>query len=109
MFDKMMDEIARMTPLEGANLVALDEMAPLGEKLYLLGHFGTKEEAEAEMAARVGDGFEDEMFVYVPYTGPTRAELVAAGIDVDLWGMEGSAALPPEMRAKLIELVGPDA
>jgi hypothetical protein len=107
MFEKIFDEIDRFVPRTGANLVALDEYEPFGEKLYLLGHYETVDEANAELAQRLREGFEDRMFVYHPevVTGPSREHLLAAGIDVDLWEMEGADALPAEMRAKLMEML----
>ncbi len=47
MIKKIEDEVERFTPKEGYNVVGEDDFEMPGERLHLLGHFKTREEAEA--------------------------------------------------------------
>ncbi|MBI1828722.1 MAG: hypothetical protein HY222_01625 [Thaumarchaeota archaeon] len=44
------DEIKEFTPETGFNLVGIDCFEFPGEKIYLIGHFDTREEAKKEQA-----------------------------------------------------------
>lgn len=62
--EKMMDERESMTPDTGYNLVGFDDFEDPGEMLYLIGHFDTAEEAEAEKKKRLEKNPDEVMYVY---------------------------------------------
>ncbi len=69
----ILDEIARFSPKTGFNVVGEDDFELPGERLFLLGHFATKEEAEAaaqehrEDMALSGNDM-DKVHVYAPWS-----------------------------------------
>jgi hypothetical protein len=69
--NEILTEMDQFTPEQGWNLVGLDDFEPFGEKLYLIGHFETREEAEAVKATREAsqtdpNSIYDPMFIYGP-------------------------------------------
>lgn len=56
LLEKIADERVRHTPATGFNLVGFDDEKPMGEMLFLVGHFDSREAAEQELQRRVREG-----------------------------------------------------
>jgi hypothetical protein len=61
---KALAAMEKMTPKEGFNLVGVDDFEPPGEELFLIGHFDTKDEAEAAKAERLRENPDAVMHIY---------------------------------------------
>lgn len=53
-------------PKQGYGLVGLDDFERPGEELYLVGHFGSREEAEAARCQRLSDDADEILYIYGP-------------------------------------------
>jgi hypothetical protein len=63
--DKLLAHKAEMTPKKGFNLVGLDDYgSPDEQGLYLVAHFDSKSDAEAEKASREKLDPDQKYFVY---------------------------------------------
>ena len=67
---RTLEDIRRHIPKEGFNLVGVDDFEDVGEQLYLLRHFGTREEAERalEWLQAREDASGDPLHIYGPET-----------------------------------------
>lgn len=62
----MLEHKNKFVPKEGFNLVGVDDFEEPGEELYLVGHFDSREEAEAFKAKRLKADPNEVLHVYDP-------------------------------------------
>jgi len=58
----------KLTPKAGFNLVGVDDFEPAGDDLFLVGHYETRDEAEAEMDRRLAAQPSGKYYIYGPDT-----------------------------------------
>ena len=56
----------RFIPNEGFNVVGVDSFEEPGDELYLIGHFATREEAEAARATAERENPMEKVHIYEP-------------------------------------------
>jgi hypothetical protein len=66
----MREEKKRFIPKSGFNVVGVDDFEPIGEALYLVGHYSDRAKAEARAAAHSKESG-DACYVYA---APSEAE-----------------------------------
>lgn len=67
MLEEMRKDKGSVTPKTGYNVVGVDDFEPPGDQLYIIGHYESREEAEAALA-RWKESHEDPAYVYGPET-----------------------------------------
>jgi hypothetical protein len=68
--DAIVAEMKRCTPSSGYNLVGIDLYEPPGDCAYVVGHFATREAAEAALRSRTAADPDERLHVYGPAAGP---------------------------------------
>lgn len=61
---KALEAIEEMTPKTGFNLVGVDDFEEPGEELYLVGHFDTREAADAAKTDRLRKNPDEVLHIY---------------------------------------------
>jgi hypothetical protein len=64
---KMVEAKAKAVPKTGFNVVGVDSFSRPGEELYIVGHYDTLEEAEAELKVRLAES-DDPHYIYTSKT-----------------------------------------
>ena len=68
MLKERIDAKRKLIPTTGFNVVAVDDFELPGEELYLVGHYATRKEAEAELKRFRERNTTDVAYIYGPDT-----------------------------------------